>query len=87
MLIRWYQVSIVISYALFIILFLPLRDATAASWAISPSLIEGRSGSTTAAQRGLVYLLLALIIVASSVAGLASGGLNVAVQRDWLVFR
>lgn len=68
----------------FTVLFLPLRNAASTSWSPSPSVLAQPS-STSHPPYGLVYLCLALIIVFSSAAGLASGGNNVAVQRDWFV--
>ncbi|KAG8849064.1 hypothetical protein FRB91_010285 [Serendipita sp. 411] len=60
-----------ITYGLFLVLFRPLR----------PSIDDfGKQPKSPA-----VYLLLALIIVSSSVMGLATAGINVAIQRDWVV--
>lgn len=73
-------------YALFIVLFQPLKQAASSAWTSSsptPSAIPVSSGSASRTEHALVYLCLALIIVASSIAGLVNGGLNVAIQRDW----
>jgi hypothetical protein len=65
-----------------IVLFGPLRQATASAWAASPTVLA-TTGSASATLHGFVYLLLVVIILFSAMAGLASGGLNTAIQRDW----
>ncbi|KAL7415375.1 hypothetical protein BDY24DRAFT_439796 [Mrakia frigida] len=74
-----------VSYAAFIVLFLPLRSATSSAWSSAPTSLSQSSTPATPTEHALVYICLAIIIVASSGAGLASGGLNVAIQRDWVV--
>ncbi|KAG8795611.1 hypothetical protein FRC17_008119, partial [Serendipita sp. 399] len=65
------QVLQIATYGLFLVLFHPLR----------PSVGGFSEDSNLAA----VYVLLALIILASSIMGLATAGINVAIQRDWVV--
>ncbi|PVG00035.1 hypothetical protein CPB86DRAFT_730384 [Serendipita vermifera] len=65
-----------IAYGLFLALFRPLLSSIDGFGAPSPG-----SHST----RPAVYVILVLIIIASSILGLATAGINVALQRDWVV--
>lgn len=62
------------SYGLFLILFIPLRPAT------SMAFVKSSNGN---ARLPIVYLIFALTTIASSLMGLATTGITVAIQRDW----
>jgi hypothetical protein len=66
------QILQLIAYGLFLALFRPLRSS-----------IDGFASPST---KPTVYILLGLIIIASSILGLTTAGINVAIQRDWSVF-
>jgi hypothetical protein len=64
------------------VLFIPLRTATKSAWAAPRATLTAAEESARALHWAVI-LVMVFIIAASSVAGLASGGLNTAIQRDW----
>ncbi|WVF65846.1 hypothetical protein IAT40_000583 [Kwoniella sp. CBS 6097] len=63
-----------LSYSLFLILLVPLRQAAAAAF----------HGNGTLAQVGSSWAILLLIITCSATLGLSATGMTVAVERDWI---